>query len=217
MTSSFYEVEDEYICEKRNRYREDFGLKERQYNYNINTTAPVQGQESVYKHICLFSERFVLGEKQEGLLIVGGVGCGKTHMVVSIVNYIVDYLVENGNQYTVYFSNIIELIEKLRLNENNLFWKQWLREYDLLIIDDLGAESSNAWTRERLFEIIDYRYNMNLPIVITTNCVPEELKEKVGDRCFDRIREMCVLVSVTAKSQRKTATFNEEQRDSVKL
>ena len=82
-----------------------------------------------------------------------------------------------------------------------------LKTVELLVLDDLGAEKSSEWTKSVLFEIIDYRYNEMLPILITTNCPPKELKAKIGDRSYDRIREMCALVPVTAESQRKTAVL----------
>ena len=79
------------------------------------------------------------------------------------------------------------------------------KDVELLILDDMGAEKTSDWVCSVLFEIIDHRYNACLPLLVTTNCVPEELKKQIGARNFDRLREMCSLVSVTAKSQRPTA------------
>ena len=70
-------------------------------------------------------------------------------------------------------------------------------------MDDLGAEKPTEWTKERLFEIVDYRYSEELPIVITTNRTPKEMIDSLGARIYDRIKEMCVLVSTAAPSQRK--------------
>lgn len=81
-----------------------------------------------------------------------------------------------------------------------------LQEVGLLILDDMGAKKTSDWVNEKLFEIIDYRYKAELPMRVTTNCTPKELNEKIGSRNFDRLREMCALVTVTAKSQRITAT-----------
>ena len=50
--------------------------------------------------------------------------------------------------------------------------KEYLNLYssvDLLIIDDLGKEKTTEWVLEKLFLIINNRYNNYLPIVITTN------------------------------------------------
>ncbi len=76
----------------------------------------------------------------------------------------------------------------------------------LLILDDMGTEKPTEWANERLFEVIDNRYNENLPTVITTNLLPEpHLKKIVGDRIYDRIREMCKLYTITEGSYRPTA------------
>ncbi len=75
----------------------------------------------------------------------------------------------------------------------------------LLILDDMGTEKSTEWANERLFEVIDNRYNENLPIIITTNLPPEQLKKIVGDRIFDRIREVCKLYTITESSHRPFA------------
>jgi hypothetical protein len=44
-----------------------------------------------------------------------------------------------------------------------------VREAGVLVLDDLGAENATAWATEKLFQIINYRYNYRMPTVITTN------------------------------------------------
>lgn len=51
--------------------------------------------------------------------------------------------------------------------------------------------------------LIDYRYNRELPLLITTNLKPDMLKRDLGERICDRIREMCAFAPVTAVSQRR--------------
>jgi len=83
----------------------------------------------------------------------------------------------------------------------------------VLALDDMGAEKPTEWVNERLFEIIDYRYNEYLPVIASTNATPAELKTQIGERSFDRLREMCVFVAVTAKSQRVTAKVEPKERN----
>ena len=73
--------------------------------------------------------------------------------------------------------------------------------------DDLGAENNTAWSKEKLYEIIDSRYRDGKPIIITTNLTTGQLKEKLaGDdgiyRTHDRIIEMCTLIEVKGKPRR---------------
>ncbi|SHI24718.1 DNA replication protein DnaC [Sporobacter termitidis DSM 10068] len=79
------------------------------------------------------------------------------------------------------------------------------KEIKLLVLDDLGAEKATDWALEKLFDLIDFRYNELLPIVATTNLTTLEMKDVLGDRIADRLRSMCKLVSITAPSQRITA------------
>jgi len=82
-----------------------------------------------------------------------------------------------------------------------------LKNASLLILDDLGAENSTDWAREKIYEIIDSRYRDKKPIIITTNLKLEQLMEKLagGDRVYrtyDRIIEMCTPVEVKGKARR---------------
>ena len=75
----------------------------------------------------------------------------------------------------------------------------------LLILDDFGAEKPSDWVRERLFDIIEYRYAYCLPLIITSNLLPKEIGHTYGPRVSDRFRECCRVVSLTGNSKRTTA------------
>lgn len=220
-------------------YRYCAGLKKRQFGYYLNNISikPQKGQEEAFEAVTSFTENYLLDKKPDGLLLIGGVGSGKTFMVSSVVNNIVDqkyeknilwsktptddYLRRMSHDYNwflnciddVCFISVTELFEKLKTSiasQETWFYDkmmQHLKTVELLVLDDLGSEKSSEWTKSVLFEIIDYRYNELLPILVTTNCPPKELKEKIGDRNFDRLREICTLVSVTTESQRKTSVL----------
>lgn len=210
------------------RQKDEAGLKLRQRQQTFDSFTPVKGQEAAYNACKTFAEQF--GQRDsitEGLLLVGSVGSGKTHLAAAIANKILDNWDIDENEAasvvggfvlgeaktfgaTVKFSTVISLLEEIRGSFGNAeadshgIIKAHKRA-GVLILDDLGAEKPTDWAIERLFEIIDHRYNELLPTVITTNLQPKLLKTVVGERIFDRIREMCPLVSVTSPSQRKTA------------
>ena len=181
----------------------------------------MEGQEKEFEMTNKFTKQFMQGKNPAGLLLIGGVGSGKTFMASSIANTIINYIVIQENGGTTYLRDIVnddwfknheplifvsvsEMLERYRENPySNFFYKY--KECSLLILDDLGAEKVSECSTAKIFELIDYRYNEELPTIITTNCVPEELKEHVGARTYDRIRSMCVLTPVTAKSQRVNA------------
>ena len=227
---------DDGIIIVRNNYRMFSGLKKRQYEYYILDTSPAEGQEEAFVAIETFTDMFINGDNPSGLLLIGGVGSGKTLMVSSVVNYIINSIPIPDSKITgakvestpspfgfwfysrpktpVQFISVADLMNQLKecFNDPEAGLAQKITErlqsVELLILDDMGAEKTSDWVQEKLFEIIDYRYNEWLPMLITTNCTPDELKKQIGARNFDRIREMCALVPVTAKSQRQTATIN---------
>ena len=103
------------------------------------------------------------------LIFQGGYGCGKTHLAAAIAH------VREDAGDTVFFSIVPELLDHLRaafaptseLTYDALFER--VRETGLLVLDDLGAENATAWATEKLFQLINHRYNYRMPTVITTN------------------------------------------------
>jgi DNA replication protein DnaC len=60
-----------------------------------------------------------------------------------------------------------------------------IREAPLLILDDLGAHQSTPWAQEKLFQIINYRYNGRLPTVVTSNQLIEDMDPRITSRLAD--------------------------------
>lgn len=61
-----------------------------------------------------------------------------------------------------------------------------VRDCPVLLLDDLGAESSTAWAQEALFKLIDYRYRLGLPLAVATNLKPDEMEPRISSRLRDR-------------------------------
>ncbi len=66
-----------------------------------------------------------------------------------------------------------------------------VRQVEILILDDLGAHNYTEWTRNKLYSLLNYRLNYQLPVIITTNLLPKELDESLGERTTSRIVQMC--------------------------
>lgn len=143
-----------------------------------------------------FARKCAADQGPLGLLIQGEVGCGKTHLAAAIANE----LVERG--VDVMFIVVPELLDQLRasyrrenegLDETEIIKRAY--SVPVLILDDMGAHNFTEWVRNKLFAIINYRYNSDLPCVITTNLSLGEMNKKdiIGDRTTSRILEMCVL------------------------
>jgi len=132
---------------------------------------------------------------KKGILLIGTTGCGKTHLAIGILKAII----EKG--YTGYYCNIIDFFRMLKESYvtdaayEELDVLEKIASVDFLVLDDLGAEKPTEWKIDRLYTIVNRRYEENLPILVTTNKKDtEELKEHVGVRIVSRLYEMCQII-----------------------
>lgn len=138
----------------------------------------------------------------QGILFVGDVGTGKTHLAFAILNALIRKGV-NGLATTV-----PDLMDDLRPKRDETTERQAeqieaLKTVDLLLLDDLGAQRNTPWVTERLFIIINARYNSLRPTIITSNDYLESLDKVEGwKRIVDRISEMCRPVKMPGNSCR---------------
>ncbi|MCK6580110.1 MAG: ATP-binding protein [Anaerolineae bacterium] len=124
-------------------------------------------------------------DPQGWLLLVGGVGCGKTHLAAAIGHE----RVKHGD--TVIFVTAPDLLDHLRstygpsseVGYDELFER--LRTAPLLVLDDLGAENPSPWAREKLYQLMNYRYSLALPTVITTNSGLDQMEPRLRSRMVD--------------------------------
>ncbi len=121
---------------------------------------------------------------------------GKTHLAAAIANF----RQEHGDE--VIFVTTPDLLDFLRMTFNpgstTSFDRrfQTVRNARLLVLDDLGTESASAWAREKLFQLIDYRYVARLPTVITTSKQPDEIDGRLYSRIADQ--RICTMLRITS-------------------
>jgi DNA replication protein DnaC len=135
---------------------------------------------------------------QGWLTIIGPYGSGKTHLAAAIANF------QRDRGTGVIFTTVPDLMDYLRVTFNNTMTISLQQRFNmvlnipLLVLDDLRAEQSTAWVREKLFQIIEYRYTGQLPTVITTAKQVEELDERIATRLLDWRR--CQIIAITTPS-----------------
>ena len=113
-------------------------------------------------------------------------GNGKTHLAAAAANL----LISRG--VAVLFVNAPELMDTLRdcydsedgETVSNLTRK--VRQAPVLIVDDFGAEKRSTWTDERVYLIVNYRLERDLPTLFTTNLPLDKLEERVLSRISNR-------------------------------
>lgn len=144
------------------------------------------------------------------LVLLGPTGCGKTHLAAAIANQLI-----SGGQH-VSFIVVPDLLDHLRsayspdsrVTYDDLF--ETIRTAPLLILDDLGAHCSTPWAEEKLFQLVNYRYNHRLPTVVTTNQSLDELDERLASRLADL--KVSTLCPISAPSYRATPQPRSDKR-----
>ncbi len=139
----------------------------------------------------------------DGLLLWGDVGCGKTFYAACIANALIE---EGVSVLMTNFAKILNSLSGMYGDDKNAFISSMM-SYSLLIIDDLGIERNTEYALEQVYNIVDERYKANLPLIVTTNLSLNTLKnppDTAHQRIYDRVLSMCVLVRFTGGSHRKT-------------
>ena len=132
----------------------------------------------------------------KGLLLSGTVGVGKTYLSLAIGRYLAS---KGWWPYRKSFVDICMSIKRSWRQEVSEEYriKEPLLMHSPIILDDLGAEmkerSEQGWISELLFEIVQTRYERELPTIITTNLTLGELSQRYGERTASRLYEMCVV------------------------
>jgi DNA replication protein DnaC len=141
--------------------------------------------------------------RTNGLLFIGGVGSGKTHVAVAVLRAVI------GRGFTGRYTNVVDLLDDLRAAfepnapQSGQEIIDDLVRVDLLVLDDLGAESPTGWVHDRLYQIINRRYEENRPTIVTTNLALDELEKQVGPRITSRLCEMCSEITFPNRDWRR--------------
>lgn len=132
-----------------------------------------------------------------GIYLYGDTGVGKSHLTACMANKLMD------NYYTVLFTNFSEISKKIRSTYGKrgggeLEFMERLADIDFLFIDDFGTEKvtkedQDLWLQEKVFEVVNKRYNNNKPIIFTSNYSLKEIgaDRGVAKKTLDRIAESC--------------------------
>lgn len=152
-------------------------------------------------------------EKGKGIIFVGPPGVGKTHLTAGIARAVIEQ-----HKTPVMMLSMVDLLARLRATyndntgESEALLMRTLGMVDLLIIDDLGKEHPTSWTLERVYRLIDGRYQTGKCVIVTTNYDDKTLVSRLSkDGKLDtitakaivsRLHEMCASVNLTGRDHR---------------
>ncbi|MBF6588961.1 MAG: ATP-binding protein [Ktedonobacterales bacterium] len=155
-----------------------------------------------------------------GLILKGVFGTGKTGLLIAalrelVTHYVPQYTPRPSRSYPIYngadiaplwFTTSTDFFDTLRGGYADGSYAHSLaraKQVKLLALDDIGVEQQNEWVQERLFSVVNERYEREMPICLTTNYGLKALGERIGARILERLIECCDVVEVDGVNLRK--------------
>ena len=169
-----------------------------------------------------FVDEYPVDTAGKGILFVGTMGTGKTHLAVGVLRRLVR---EKGVRGL--FCDYRELLKSIQNSYNpqvattELELLKPIFSAEVLVLDDLGAQKPNEWVWDTVALILNTRYNDKQSTIITTN-YPDQttasgnltdaeraareptLGDRIGDRILSRLAEMCIPVKMSGKDLRQS-------------
>ncbi|MEA9994304.1 ATP-binding protein [Pseudomonas sp. 10B1] len=141
-----------------------------------------------------FAENHAVGRS---VMLLGTVGTGKTHLATAMLQQAIREHAQDGLRGL--YATAGSIIREVKATFGNLdrteasVYADLVRP-DLLVIDEVGVQHGTDFERQVLFEVINGRYEQVKPTIIVSNLGIPELRECLGDRAVDRLRDKGGLV-----------------------
>jgi len=152
--------------------------------------------------------------KNIGLMFYGPKGTGKSFFAYSIANALI------AKGVPVCITSFIRLLSAAVSFDKRQSVIDRLNVYDLLVLDDVGAERNTDYSVEQMFNVINGRYGIKKPLIVTTNKDIQEFSNEPDiayGRIYDRIFEMCpVQIKIDGES-RRTAIAKKQRDEFIKI
>lgn len=174
---------------------------------------PDPSRVQAIRQLNYFIEELDHGIPSKGIYFTGPFGVGKTYLLGALANKLKEY---DLSSMLIYMPEFVRDI-KNSIQDNSINEKvDAFKESDVLMLDDIGAESLSSWFRDEILgSILQYRMTERLPVFFTSNYTMEQLEEQLatstrGDieklkagRIMERIRQVSIEVPVFGKNRRQ--------------
>src|SRR6266481_1506907 len=184
---------------------------------NFEFDGPHRNLSTARMAACKFVEEYPVD--RTGLLLIGTIGVGKTHLAVGIIKELVI-----GKGIGCLFTDYRELLKQIQNSYNDSVKTTELEvlrpvfETEVLVLDELGAVKPTEWVWDTVSLILNTRYNDSRTTIITTNfddkpassiagprgaARDETLGDRIGERMRSRLHEMCRIIKMDGSDFRQ--------------
>ena len=167
-------------------------------------------REKLIKAVNKFYKDYQTNKNIKGLYVHGSFGAGKTYIIAALFNA----LAQDGNKaLIIYYPEMLRLL-KSSFQSNYEELMDSIKNSDLLLIDDIGAESITSWSRDEVLgTILQYRMDNKLSTFFTSNLDINELEIHLREtnnnidsvkarRIIERIKQLTNDVEIISKNRR---------------
>lgn len=166
----------------------------------------------VIKWLKNYIDNYKVNKSGKGLYLHGNFGCGKTYLISAMLNELAKL---NHKIAIIYYPEFLRSLKASFNDENDYIVKfNYIKKVELLLIDDIGAETTTAWSRDEVLgNILQYRMQAHLPTFFTSNFTLEQLEEhfalvgKVDEkvkarRIMERIKQLTENMEMISENKR---------------
>ena len=166
-------------------------------NWSAETPAQAQALAACSGFVEAFEENFGVGRSA---MLLGTVGTGKTHLGAAMLQAVIREHAHAG--LVGLYATAGSIIRDVKATFGNRgrteadVYADLIRP-DLLVIDEVGVQHGTDFERQVLFEVINGRYEkLFKPTIVVSNLGVTELRQCLGDRAVDRLRDKSGVVVV---------------------
>lgn len=166
------------------------------HNFDVRYYSSPEEMAKKVQRLQAFSTAAVQGKAENNFILRGNTGSGKTHLALACANRVID---AGG---TALYINVIDLFEDLVKRSNSKDVESVLAPYlavDLLVLDDLGAETTSEFKLGQLQRLIEQRGIEGKHWIVTTNLELNDIEKRYGQRISDRLLDHARIFKVNTE------------------
>jgi len=184
-------------------------------DFEVETSDQADTLDAVRKYVEEMPEMRAIGK---GITFVGQNGVGKTHLACAVMReagigcgYRIG-CVELSTYINMYLrmfqlgkledDEVTDLIDRIAYLEGRT--RLGVKGATFLLLDDVGREheSTSGWSNDRVFDLLRYRHNRNLPTIITTNAPLPKMEERYSEGLTSFLREATIIIHMEGEDYR---------------